>query len=108
MISKTMKKAMITLYKEQKRRSNLPIRNNKYINEIKYVRKFIRKLYRKLALFKPRNGKYPVLLSEDQIMDIENFYEVALEFTPHQTQHKNFSEDYQNFKNQVKVLRGEK
>jgi hypothetical protein len=108
MINKVMNKAMIVLYKEQKRRSRLPIRNQAYINEIKVVRKLLRKLYRKLAIFKPRAGKYPVLLSEDQIAEIEDFYDMKLNVSFPGFLRKNMNQDYENFKNQIKVLRGEK
>jgi len=107
MIRKDMNKAMTILHREQKRRSGLPIRSHSYINEIKFIRKFIRKLYRKLALVKPKNGKYAVLLTEEQIMDIEDFYDHKINLSYPGILRKNMEQEFQNFKNQIKVLKGE-
>jgi len=107
MINKIMNRAMTVLYKEQKRRSRLPIRNQSYINEIKIIRKLLRKLYRKLALFKPKAGKYPVLLTEEQINEIEDFYEWKVNVSFPGPLRKNIGQDYQNFKSQIRTLKGE-
>lgn len=101
MISKSMNKAMIILYKEQQRRSKLPIRSRTYINEIKLVRKLLRKLYKKLSITKPRAGKYPVQLTEMQWQEISEAW--------HQEMEGQLSdENFRNLENQIKTLKGEK
>lgn len=102
MITK-MNKAMIILYKEQQRRAKLPIRNKAYINEIAFMRKFLRRLYRKLSATKIKNGKYPVLLSESQWQEIsENFRNCYMS-----EEQALSDENYANLENQIKVAKGQ-
>lgn len=96
---KKFNKAMIILYKEQKRRSKLPIRSFSYINEIKFMRKFLRDLYKRIALFKNTDGKYPVLISEEQWEQIKDNWALG---------EQALSEDnFKNLENQIKALKGE-
>ena len=106
MITK-MNKAMIILYKEQQRRSKLPIRSNTYINEIKFMRKFMRRLYRKLSATKIKAGKYPVLLSNEQWEEIKSFYEIRYNTSQPRCMAAMLYENFMNLEKQIKIAKGE-
>ena len=82
--------AMSILSKEEYRRRNLKIKKIKYIGEIRFLRKLIRSLLRKVSLFKIGSGKYPMVLSKEQIFDILN--------------NSLSDENLKNFNNQIKAL----
>ena len=88
-MAKKIDQAMSILSKEEYRRRNLKIKKKKYIGEIKFLRKLIRSLLRKVSLFKIRDNKYPVILSRKQVEDI--------------LINSLSGEDLDNFNNQIKV-----
>ena len=106
-ITKKFNKAMVVLHKEQKRRETLPIRSFSYIGEIKFMRKFIRSLYKKLALFKNTDGKYHVLLTEEQWQEIKGFYEARLNYSQPRSISQPTTERFENIVNQIKMIKGE-